>query len=282
MRSCLFILLFSGLFFSLDSAPQTAIVSGHWNKLYSKVLQEDRQFAVYLPPGYSSDTQKAYSVVYVLDGDETRFKAISSLVEALSSDNLDSQIPELIVVGIPNTNRVRDLTTSDTDFIFKGRVLDTFPHRGGASKFAAFIEQELFQLIEKQYRTNGKRALVGQSFGGLATGHILLTKPHMFNNYLMIDATYLWDDNYLNRLAKDKLDTLPDKPISIFIALANNDHLGEIGITNRAWGNEFIERLSKHKKLLLGSRYFEDERHATVELQGWYHGIRFLFGQSNE
>ena len=272
-------LVLLAIFFSINALSKETIVIGQTFELDSKVMNEKRTYSVYLPPGYHQSVDKSYRVIYLLDGDNTRLKGLSGLVESLSSDNLQRQIPEFIIVAIPNTNRNRDLTPTETDLIFKGKVLAELATTGGADQFIQFIKNELIGEIDSRYRTSEHRTLIGMSFGGLLTAHVLVTQPELFNDYLIADATYVWDNNYLNRLNFSKLTKVAQKGIKVFIALANNDHIGEHGQANRRWGNEFAENLKKVpvKKLQVESRYFADEQHGTVEFLAWYYGLLFLF-----
>lgn len=258
---------------------QNNIVLAAQFEIYSKALKEKRQYKVYLPPSYQvkEAKDKTYPVLYVLDGDDTRLKGIAGLVESLSSYNLEQQIPEFVIVAIPNTNRERDLTPTKTNLIFKGETLAEFSESGGADQFISFLSTELVPQIESAYRVNERKGLVGQSFGGLFVAHTLLTQPQLFNDYLITDATFVWDENYLNRMKLDKLKA--QTKIGIFVGLANNDHIGEHGVANRAWGNQFIRRLKSGlgPEFNLGHRYFPEERHGTVEMLSWYYGLLSLY-----
>ncbi|HKU75785.1 MAG TPA: alpha/beta hydrolase-fold protein, partial [Pyrinomonadaceae bacterium] len=73
--------------------------------LKSAVLGEERVILVRTPAGY--DTNKlSYPVLYMTDGD-AHMGHTSSTIEFLTQNG---RIPELIVVGITNTDRTRDLT----------------------------------------------------------------------------------------------------------------------------------------------------------------------------
>ena len=265
---------------------ETPIISAKRFEFESSILNETRAYSVYLPFGYEleENKDKTYPVIYLLDGDASRLKSFGGLVEGLSSWTLSQQIEPALIVALPNVDRVRDFTPTETDFIFKGRTLDTFKATGGADQFARFIEEEVFPKIGKNYRINDSRTLVGQSFGGLFAGHVLATRSDMFDQYLIIDATYLWHDNYLNRTVLSSENAETKRSGKVFFALANNDHLGEIGITNQAWGREFINRmrLNNPDELSVSFKYFADEKHATVELMGWYHGLKYLFAKSKD
>jgi predicted alpha/beta superfamily hydrolase len=144
----------------------------------------------------------------------------------------------------------------------------------------SFLENELRPKIEGDLRTNGNSTLVGVSFGGLFTAYTLITRPELFDHYVILDATYVWDDNYLNKILAKPKQKISTKNISVHLALANNDHIGEHGVANRRWGNEFIKQLESKSSdtFTVHSDYFPNERHGTVEFLGWYHGMLKLFG----
>jgi predicted alpha/beta superfamily hydrolase len=264
---------------------QKKISSGIWYEMKSTTMNEIRPYAVHLPPSYLEQTDKHYPVLYVLDGYDTRMRGVSGMVESLSYYDLGQQIPEFIIVSIPNTNRTRDLIPTKNDLIFNGVVLDKLAENsGGADIFATFMREELFTHIESEFRTTKQRGIMGMSFGGLFAAHVLLKHPNMFSHYLISDATFVWDDNYLNRTLSKSKEGLLDKNIIVFIGLANNDHLGELGITNRQWGNDFVASLQaiKNNDLVVTSKYFPEEQHDTVMFLAFYYGLIDLFKNSDE
>lgn len=261
------------------------IISGTWYEIKSTIMKETRRYSVHLPPSYSDKNKTHYPVLYVLDGYATRMRGVGGMIESLSYYDLSQQIPEFIVVAIPNTNRTRDLIPTQKDLIFKGEILDKLAdNSGGADIFAKFMREELFPKVDSKFRTTQQRGILGMSFGGLFSAHILLTQPEMFSHYLISDATFVWDDNYLNRTLSELPQALLDKKISAFIGFANNDHLGELGITNRQWGNDFVTALKAidNKELKVTSRYFPEERHGTVMFLAFYYGLIDLFKHVKE
>src|SRR5688572_14939028 len=87
-----------------------AIKIGEKFALQSKVLNEERPYWVYLPQSYHNQmfAPKKHPVLYLLDGD-ANFHLASGIVQFMAA-NFHIQIPELIIVAIPNTERTRDLT----------------------------------------------------------------------------------------------------------------------------------------------------------------------------
>ena len=163
------------------------------------------------------------------------------MAESLSSHNLEQQINEHIIVAIPNVgSREQYLTPSKAEFTFEGKLLDDLGEVGDANKLISFIEEELFTYMQSNFRANKQRTLIGESFAGLFTAHVLLSQPNLFTHYLITDATYIWHDNYLNRVYSE--NSLKDAQAKVYFALANNSHLGKIGKTNYQWGLTFANK----------------------------------------
>src|SRR6266404_1831868 len=105
--------------------------------LHSDILHEDRNFWVYLPRSYQNTVfaPKQYPVLYILDGD-AHFHSASGAVQFMSDgNNGNTQIPELIVVAIPNTFRTRDLTPTHTTKSESGKQEPSLASSGGKGWF---------------------------------------------------------------------------------------------------------------------------------------------------
>jgi predicted alpha/beta superfamily hydrolase len=108
----------------------------------------------------------------------------------------DGFIPELIVVGVtwgginpnPDSLRARDYTPTN-----EIRTKQS----GGADKFLLFIKDELFPFMEKNYRVNDDRTLMGCSLGGLITLYAFLTHTDMFTGYAAASPAVGWDREVL-------------------------------------------------------------------------------------
>ncbi|MGX5200614.1 alpha/beta hydrolase [Aliikangiella sp. IMCC44632] len=263
------------------SYAKESIILGTSDSLDSKIMGENRPYMVYLPPSYDI-AKNSYPVIYLLDGDIHRFKGFVGVLESLSTDTLERQVRESIVVSIPNTNRERDLTPSSLkEWKFKGRILDTFEKTGNANQFANFLEKELIPNIESKYRASNQRVLVGESFGGLFAANELLHSTSIFTDYLIIDPTALWDNDYLNRTLNSK-DRTSKFNSNIFFAFANNSHLGEIGLTNYQWGTKFASSIINNSIGECEQQYFENETHGTVAFMAWYNGLKALLPTTEE
>ena len=190
---------------------------------HSKILNEERRYWVYLPPSYRNKmfAPQKYPVLFLLDGD-ANFHMASGVVQFMGAGaNANIQIPELIIVAIPNTQRTRDLTPTRSTKDYNGKENESLASSGGGETFLRFLEQELIPRIESEYRTQPYRLLVGHSFGGLFAINAFVRQASIFRAFIAIDPSLWWDDHLLLRRAKSMARDLKG---SVYISLANCLH----------------------------------------------------------
>src|SRR5687767_722006 len=164
------------------SAAQPVVI-GQSHRLRSAVLNEERTYRVQLPDSYAWAKDRRYPVLYVLDG-KTHFPHTSGSVGYLAAQG---EIPEMIVVAIDSTVRIRDFTQSDWSTAWVGG--------GGAANFKRFLSSELIPHIERAYRASGFRVLAGHSAGGQFVLYCLTSEPSLFQAYFAFSPSLDWDDN---------------------------------------------------------------------------------------
>ena len=252
---------------------------GSTHTFNSKVLNEYRTYNVYLPLSYERDTKRQFPVIYLLDGGKMSFHAFTGLIEGFSSNLAANQLPEFIVVGIENVDRVRDFTPAKRDLTYKDQILAKLENPGHADKFAEFVKTELQPQINKKYRTDGRNVISGFSFGGLFALHALFNHPDIFDDYLVVDAPFIWDNNNLNKLLKKHKAELTTRKGNLFMAIADNGYLGEHGKMNTQWARDFANEMQKSnfENLNFSYIYLEQETHLTVFMHAWYQGLQALF-----
>jgi predicted alpha/beta superfamily hydrolase len=188
MRYLLFPLFL--LLSAVSFAQSKPFVLGTIEEIYSKELNEKRILNIYLPEGYQQTDSIQYPVIYLLDGSaDEDFIHISGLVQ-FNSFEWVNRVPKSIVVGIATVDRRRDYTqpTSVPD------ERTAFPTSGHSAKFIAFIEKELQPFIQKRFKTTSSKTIIGQSLGGLLATEILLTKPTLFNRYIIVSPSLWWNN----------------------------------------------------------------------------------------
>jgi len=219
-------------------------------------------------------------VLYILDGD-AHFHSASGVVQFMSDGSIgNTQIPEMMVVAIPNTFRTRDLTPTHTTKSESGKQEPSLASSGGGEAFLNFLQNELIPHIEANYRTLPHRVLVGHSLGGLLATDALLRQPPIFQGYIAIDPSLWWDDQLLLRKANERLQKTNDFRGAIYISVANNPPAEDFD-ANRAKNScmDFASLLQKNNSPVFHSavQYFDSENHGSVPLLSLYHGLLFLF-----
>ncbi len=191
----LFLLLYANILCAQESGKTPSnttrpFILGVVEEIKSIELNENRLLNVYLPDGYNEKDTLRYPVIYLLDGSaDEDFIHIVGLVQ-FNSFEWVNVVPKSIVVGIANIDRRRDFTFPAT--VEQHRK--DYPTTGGSSKFINFIEKELQPFIEKKYKTNSSKTIIGQSLGGLLATEILFNKPHLFQKYIIISPSLWWDN----------------------------------------------------------------------------------------
>lgn len=266
------------------AADDRAIELGARYSLHSALLNESREYWVSVPRSYKDDTytQQKYPVLYLLDG-ETLFHSVSGLVRFLSDGaNRSWPIPELIVVGIVNVDRTRDLSPTHSTMTLSGNESAAFEGSGGGSRFLEFLESELMPRIEADFRTTPHRTLVGHSFGGLSAVYCLLERPRLFQAYISIDPALWWDDRYvLRRIRQSPKERVPRRA-RMFISAAGKDV--SMGPFDRrpVWDKSFAE-LNELMTPWTDSgfeyrlQWYPEEDHGSVPLISVHDGLRWLF-----
>jgi len=239
--------------------------------LHSKVLNEERVIWVRTPQGYDRG-KDVYPVLYLADG-PAHINEIGSTIDFLVGND---RMPAVIVVGIANTDRTRDLTPTHWDQKHSDGTIDTNPTSGGADHFLDFIGTELMPEIEKRYRTAPYRIFSGHSLGGLLAIHILIARPDMFQAYIAVSPSLQWDDLGEVHEAQKFFAAHDELNKTLFFSLANE------GDTPNPMGDGF-EQFQKMltarapKDFRWDSARYHDEDHGSTVLRAHYAGLRTIF-----
>ena len=234
----------------------------------SQVLGEERAVLVRTPPGYAARTGERYPVLYMTDGD-AHIQHTSGTVSFLARN---ARMPEMIVVGITNTDRTRDLTPTRVERV-PGNPNVRFPTSGGADKFLKFVETELIPLVESKYRTQPYRALAGHSLGGLFAVHTMLTRPELFNSYIAVSPSLQWDNFVMIDRAREFFKGRKEYERTLFATLGNEP--GDIGDAFKLFRDVLSKQQSKG--FVWEAVQYEDEDHGSVVLRSHYAGLRKIY-----
>ncbi len=176
-----------------NEAAHERIHIGHRRELQSEILGETRKLMISLPHGYEESEQQ-YGIVYLLDGGWLFATAVAAV-----RHNAQVHIP-LIVVGIENTDRTRDLSPPATKSCGTEAMFET---AGGAADFRHFLVEDLRPFLRENYRTTDLSILIGHSLGGLFVFDTLVHQPDSFSAYFCMSPSLWWDDEALVEQLED-------------------------------------------------------------------------------
>jgi hypothetical protein len=191
-----------------------AIQFGTSYSLDSAALKEKRRINVLLPASYA-DGKRSYPVLYLIDGGTKEdWFHIAGLVQL---GELNGVTKEVILVGIEGTDRKRDLTSPSQDPL----DIKELPTHGGADNFRRFLGTELKPFIEKNFRTDGETAVIGESLAGLFILETFLRRPEMFSHYIAISPSLWWNKEALSYQAAALLKAQKPGARSLHLAIGN-------------------------------------------------------------
>lgn len=243
---------------ALGQPQQAASVIHDMHTIKSEVLSEERTILVHVPSSYTRSNEK-FPVVYMLDA-HTPYN--SMMAGLLDQQSWAGQMPEMILVGIQNTDRVRDFTPTKTER----------PNSGGSDKFLDFIEKEVITLVETKYRTQPYRIFAGHSLGGLLAFYTFVTRPNMFNAYIAASPVLHWDKDFVVKRAEEVFKEKKEYKKTLFFVLGDEpDYINAFNSLKN------LLKKTNPKNLDYDFRQLIDENHGSVVLPAYYQGLRKIF-----
>jgi predicted alpha/beta superfamily hydrolase len=229
--------------------------------IQSQVLDEKREYIITLPESYHG-SENRYPVLYLLDANFSPF--YEKNLFTVQFMRLWQQVPELIIVGIYNTIRDRDMLPV--------KIMEK-EDSGGADKFLKFITDELRPTINSTYRTTDYNIIYGGSNAGLFALYALLKSPDVFANVITSSPMIGWCEDYIYQLADEsfKKQHYNNKLYMIY----GKDDYNEVTETVPAFAEYLTAKAPDGLSWEL--KYLPDEGH--VPYTSIYDGLRFLFSK---
>lgn len=225
----------------------------------SSFLQTDREIWIRIPDSYTNKQVQAveYPVIYVLDA-ETNFMHHSSIVQRFEMGHYPL-MAESIVIGITNKNgdRTKDFTPINDE------------------AFSNFIGKELIPFIQKNYRTNGFKTLIGHSLGGLFALKTLIDTPTMFQAYVAHDPSIWHGDLAILKRYQQEEKKFNNRFLMITQAGESEDS-GQLKIHYKGI-KDIHSLLLKQKDLHYNYKQYTEEDHGSVPMIGTVDFLRWLF-----
>jgi predicted alpha/beta superfamily hydrolase len=228
---------------------------GHTETFRSAILNEDREIEVSLPSGFDT-SDRAYPLVVVLDG-----RDLFSYVVSSTAVLIPNFFPEMVIVGVRNTDRKRDLDVTGAD-------------GADPEAFGAFIEKELIPYLDRQYRASGYRVLMGHSLAGFFAFHTSLHHPALFDASIATSPSLTYEG--AESKIEDDFETLDHSAMTgRFLYLSAGGDEPE-KLENRI--AQIKQRLTGLgiKGLICETDVFPGEGH--FPMKGFYQGLRLVFG----
>jgi hypothetical protein len=176
----------------------------------------------------------------------------------------------MIVVGIENTERRRDLTGPTS--VAKDREIA--PRVGGSAAFRTFIRDELMPQIRSQYRTTDETAIIGESLAGLFVLETFFAEPDLFGAYISISPSVWWNDRQLVRQAGPWLRARPDLHRTLYLTSADEtDIVAGLEILRRTLAADAPRGLTWSYQPML------DQFHDTIYRASSPRALRIIFAR---
>lgn len=224
--------------------PLTTIWGTEERLVKAKFIDQEYSISVALPYHYHDNPNRAYPVIYVLDGN-WYFGMVVDMVRIMNTHmSFCDELPDAVIVGIGYPNgedldenkmqvshrRLRDFTATryeelevwhQNNFPIKGKI-----QSGGASKFLTFLSDELLPLIESEYRVDkSDRVLLGHSLGGFFALHTVFSNPALFQKYVIASPAEL----YMSEDWFDKASSI-NSPVQVYLSAGEPElHMDEMG-----------------------------------------------------
>ena len=252
------VLLFISQVFCVVYAQEHPAIS---DSIYSSALKEERALKIILPEAYKRGSGDKYEVIYITDGEWAT--DLFSFIYRFAQD--ENYVPPAIVVGIPN-KYIDKANQRDRDFLPVHVPQPAIS--GGAGNFLSFLKSELIPYVDKKYPTNGTNSIYGHSYGGVFVLYALLVEPQLFDSYYATDPPFGWNNDYLIKMAAEKLDHLPAGKFFWAAGRSENQDIGRLDslLQLEAPGN-------LHWKVVT----YPNEKHNSVRLKAMYDGIKFVY-----
>lgn len=212
----------AGMLFASTVAAQEGVLPHETFTMRSAALGEVRRINVWTPPGYAGGAAR-FPVLYMPDGGvEEDFPHVVATVDSAIRAG---EMRPVIVVGIENTERRRDMT-GPTRVHGDSAIA---PRVGGSAAFRRFIAGELMPEVRRRYRVTGETAIMGESLAGLFVVETFLLQPDLFDTYIALSPSLWWNGEELVHTAAAHLRAHPRLRAALYLSSAGDDVGAEAG-----------------------------------------------------
>jgi predicted alpha/beta superfamily hydrolase len=239
----------------LAASQDFHLTIGKQEVLESKILGEKRTILVSTP----AQMKPGLPLLVVLDGEWT-FTKVAVIVDHLVGNG---RLPPMVVAGVVNTDRGRDLMPT-----FNGAEFASGP----SDKFLSFLADELIPKLASEYPIGKYRILAGHSNGGMFSLYAFIRRPEVFQANIALSPSYGLDDRFQSLLARSLAESSGS---SRFVFLgAGGDEEADISVGALRFAKTFEGTPSANVEYHY--EVFPGETHGSVGLRAYYRGLELL------
>jgi predicted alpha/beta superfamily hydrolase len=253
---------------SMVPAADTEFLQGLGDVRYHHIASQHigRDYHIYISlPGDYDESEETYPTLYVLDGGEL-FPMLTSYHRYLS---FGEEVPEMIIVGISyGSDDFENGNFRSTDFTAPSKERDFW---GGAASFKKFLSDELFPVIESEYRSRSDgRIIFGHSISGQFVLFATQTDPGLFWGAIASNpALHRNLDFFLRPANSDN-----DGHTRLFVGNATNDDLRFLEPRTQ-WIEHWKNQHDKPWELRVEN--LEGHTHMSAPPAAYLEGMRWLY-----
>ena len=250
-----FALLFFGIAVQHAASQDFHLTLGKQEILDSKILGEKRTILVATPP----EMKPGLPLLVVLDGEWT-FSKVAVIVDHLIGNG---RLPPMVVAGVVNTDRGRDLMPT-----FEGGEFAAGP----SDKFLSFLAEELVPKMTSEYPIGKYRILAGHSNGGMFSLYAFIRRPEVFQANIALSPSYGLDDRFVASLGR-ALAKSGGATRFVFLGWGGDEE-PDIAVGAMRFAKTFEGTPSANVEYHY--EIFPGETHGSVGLRAYYRGLELL------
>jgi predicted alpha/beta superfamily hydrolase len=254
-RSIVLAFAVCGAFVPMSVAQEFNLTVGKHEAVQSKILGEKRDILVSAP----HEPKPNMPLLIVLDG-EWNFAKVAVGVGNLISNG---RLPPMVVVGVVNTDRGRDLTPT-----FEGSEFASGP----SDRFLSFLADELIPHVASEFSIGSFRILAGHSNAGMFSLYAFIRRPDVFRANIALSPSFGLDDRFVALLGR-AIANPSSAPRFVFIG-AGGDEEADIAVGALRFAKTFES--SPNADLEYHYEVFPGETHGSVGFRAFYRALEVL------
>ena len=253
----------------IQDVEKSSLIIGERINLFSKVLNEEREILISLPPKYNEHKQN-YPIVFVMDA-EFLFDLTRSISHFMA---IEEYMPYSIIIGITNNS------VHDNRYKMDSEIDGNWDYGGKAKDYLSFIRTELIPYVETNYRAGNHRTFIGLSPTNGVGYEALWHEPDIFKAYLFLAADVRLE-LASGEQQYEKLITAINDPThpksSVYLSNSYGDLKGNQ--YEQEAHEKFLSKLGVKKNVDYKIDVLEDEGHYQMAVQGIQNGFGHIYSK---